>query len=85
MNDFNKNIEKRISALSMHSPLTCSLYCPQALLVWSKHVAAHDLSFAKGLLHRLMGGLSPGGEKGSNITRNRRSVDTPPQNTEEDL
>ncbi|XP_070770245.1 uncharacterized protein abca12 [Enoplosus armatus] len=57
----------------------------QALLAWSKHVAPHDVSFAKGLLHSLMGGLSPGGQGGSNITRTRRSVDTQPQNIEEEL
>ncbi|XP_051259487.1 uncharacterized protein abca12 isoform X9 [Dicentrarchus labrax] len=57
----------------------------QALLAWSKHVAPHDVSFAKGLLHSLMGGLSPGGQGSSNITRTHRSVDTQPQNIEEEL
>ncbi|XP_044072836.1 LOW QUALITY PROTEIN: glucosylceramide transporter ABCA12 [Siniperca chuatsi] len=57
----------------------------QALLAWSKHVALHDVSFAKGLLNSLMGGLSPGGQGGSNITRTRRRVDTQPQNIEEEL
>ncbi|XP_038576238.1 uncharacterized protein abca12 isoform X3 [Micropterus salmoides] len=57
----------------------------QALLEWSKYVAPHDISFAKGLLHSLMGGLSPVGQGGPNITRNRRSVDTQPQNIEEEL
>uniref|UniRef100_A0A8C4EJC6 ATP-binding cassette, sub-family A (ABC1), member 12 n=1 Tax=Dicentrarchus labrax TaxID=13489 RepID=A0A8C4EJC6_DICLA len=46
----------------------------QALLAWSKHVAPHDVSFAKGLLHSLMGGLSPGGQGSSNITRTHRSL-----------
>ncbi|XP_034416854.1 ATP-binding cassette sub-family A member 12 isoform X2 [Cyclopterus lumpus] len=57
----------------------------QALLVWSKNVAPHDVSFAKGLLHSLMGGVSPGGQGGSNITRTRRSVDTQPPNIDEEL
>ncbi|XP_035533108.1 ATP-binding cassette sub-family A member 12 [Morone saxatilis] len=57
----------------------------QALLAWSKHVAPHDVSFAKGLLHSLMGGLSPGGQGSSNITRTHRSIDTQPQNIEEEL
>ncbi|KAG7227448.1 hypothetical protein INR49_005262 [Caranx melampygus] len=54
----------------------------QALLAWSKQVAPHDVAFAKGLLQSLIGGLSPGG---SNITRSHRSVDTQPQNIEEEL
>ncbi|KAM9346859.1 uncharacterized protein ABDE67_011174 [Symphorus nematophorus] len=57
----------------------------QALLAWSRQVASHDVSFARGFLHSLMGGLSPGGQGGSNITRIRRSVETQPQNTEEEL
>ncbi|XP_031714357.1 ATP-binding cassette sub-family A member 12 [Anarrhichthys ocellatus] len=57
----------------------------QALLVWSKNVAPHDLSFAKGLLHSVMGGVYPGGQGGSNITRTRRSVVTQPQNVDEEL
>ncbi|XP_040004739.1 ATP-binding cassette sub-family A member 12 [Xiphias gladius] len=57
----------------------------QALLAWSKHVAAHDVSFAKGLLHSGIGGLSPGGQGGSDIRRARRSVDTQPENIEEEL
>ncbi|XP_044222425.1 glucosylceramide transporter ABCA12 [Thunnus albacares] len=57
----------------------------QALLAWSTDVAPHDVAFAKGLLHSLMGGLSPGGQGGSNITRSRRSVDTQPQNIDEEL
>ncbi|XP_035859765.1 uncharacterized protein abca12 isoform X1 [Sander lucioperca] len=57
----------------------------QALLVWSKHVAPHDVSFAKELLHSLMGGSSPRGQGGSNFTRSRRSVDTQPQNNDEEL
>ncbi|XP_040913792.1 ATP-binding cassette sub-family A member 12 [Toxotes jaculatrix] len=57
----------------------------QALLAWSKHVAPRDVSFAKGVLYSLIGGLSPGGQGGSNITRGRRSVVTQPQNIEEEL
>lgn len=66
-------------------PLICDLYYPQALLAWSKHVAPHDVTVAKGLLHSLMGGVSSGGQGGSSITRARRSVDTQPQNIEEEL
>ncbi|XP_036965803.1 ATP-binding cassette sub-family A member 12 isoform X3 [Acanthopagrus latus] len=61
------------------------LVARQALLAWSKDVAHRDLSFAKGLLHSLMGAPSPGGQGGSNMTKTTRSVDTQPQNTEEDL
>ncbi|KAG7503728.1 ATP-binding cassette sub-family A member 12 [Solea senegalensis] len=50
----------------------------QILLAWSRDVALHDLSFAKSLI----GGLSPGD---SNSTRSRRSVDTLPQNLDEEL
>ncbi|XP_062287286.1 glucosylceramide transporter ABCA12 [Scomber scombrus] len=57
----------------------------QALLAWSKDVAQHDLAFAKGLLHSLMGGSSPGGQGGSNITRTQRSIDEQPQNIDEEL
>ncbi|KAF3843013.1 hypothetical protein F7725_001862 [Dissostichus mawsoni] len=57
----------------------------QALLVWSKHVAPHDVSYAKGLLHSLMGTLSPGGQAVSSNPRTRRSVETQPQNIEEEL
>ncbi|KAK5890557.1 hypothetical protein CesoFtcFv8_014071 [Champsocephalus esox] len=57
----------------------------QALLVWSKHVAPHDVSYAKGLLHNLMGTLSPGGQGVSSNPRIRRSVETQPQNIEEEL
>ncbi|XP_078117794.1 uncharacterized protein abca12 isoform X3 [Sander vitreus] len=57
----------------------------QAFLVWSKHVAPHDVSFAKELLHSLMGGSSPRGQGGANFTRSRRSVDTQPQNIDEEL
>uniref|UniRef100_UPI003AAEC31A uncharacterized protein abca12 n=1 Tax=Centroberyx gerrardi TaxID=166262 RepID=UPI003AAEC31A len=57
----------------------------QALLAWSKHVAPRDVAFAKGLLHSLMGGSGPGGHGGANNTRSRRSVDTQPQNIEEEL
>ncbi|XP_073329250.1 uncharacterized protein abca12 [Pagrus major] len=61
------------------------LVAKQTLLAWSKDVALRDLSFAKGLLHSLMGVPSPGGQGGSNTTKTPRSVDTQPQNTEEDL
>lgn len=61
------------------------LFYSQAILAWSKHVALHDVSFAKGLLHSLMGGFSPEGHGGSNITRGQRSVDVQPQNIEEEL
>ncbi|XP_076025938.1 uncharacterized protein abca12 [Genypterus blacodes] len=57
----------------------------QALLAWSKHVASHDLVFAKGMLHSLMGVAGPGGSAGSNNTRTRRNVDVQPQTVEEDL
>ncbi|XP_042350102.1 glucosylceramide transporter ABCA12 [Plectropomus leopardus] len=54
----------------------------QVLLAWSKHVAPHDVSFAKGLLYSLMGGSFPGGKGGSNTMT---SMDTQPQNIEEEL
>ncbi|KAM9710193.1 uncharacterized protein abca12 isoform 2-T2 [Menidia menidia] len=57
----------------------------QALLAWSKHVAAHDVSFAKELLCSLMGGSSSGDQGGYNITRSRRSVVAQPQNIDEEL
>ncbi|XP_071381008.1 uncharacterized protein abca12 [Centroberyx affinis] len=57
----------------------------QALLAWSKHVAPRDVAFAKGLLHSLMGSSGPGGHGGANNTRSRRSIDTQPQNIEEEL
>ncbi|XP_041858132.1 ATP-binding cassette sub-family A member 12 isoform X2 [Melanotaenia boesemani] len=57
----------------------------QALLAWSEHVAAHDVSFVKGLLHSLMGGSYSGEHGASNVTRSRRSIDTQPQNIEEEL
>ncbi|XP_057709211.1 glucosylceramide transporter ABCA12-like isoform X1 [Corythoichthys intestinalis] len=57
----------------------------QALLAWSKHVAPHDVSFAQELFHSLLEGVSPGGIEGSNAVRNRRDVDTQPQNIEEEL
>ncbi|XP_023284363.1 ATP-binding cassette sub-family A member 12 [Seriola lalandi dorsalis] len=57
----------------------------QALLAWSEQVAPRDVSFAKGLLHSLIGGSSPGGQGGSNTTRARRSVDTQPQTIDEEL
>ncbi|XP_033990287.1 uncharacterized protein abca12 isoform X2 [Trematomus bernacchii] len=57
----------------------------QALLVWSKHVAPHDVSYAKGLLHSLMGTLSQGGQGVSSNPRSSRSVETQPQNIEEEL
>ncbi|KAG8000730.1 ATP-binding cassette sub-family A member 12, partial [Nibea albiflora] len=61
------------------------LVAKQALLAWSRHVASHDLSFAKGLLHSLMGGVSSGGQGRSNITGAQGSIDTQPQNIEEEL
>ncbi|TMS06801.1 ATP-binding cassette sub-family A member 12 [Larimichthys crocea] len=61
------------------------LVAKQALLAWSRHVASHDLSFAKGLLHSLMGGVSSGGQGRSNITGAQGSIDTEPQNIEEEL
>ncbi|XP_061698205.1 uncharacterized protein LOC133512506 [Syngnathoides biaculeatus] len=57
----------------------------QALLAWSKHVAPHDVSFVKGLLHSLLGEGFSGGMGGSNISRSWRNGDTPPQNIEEEL
>ncbi|XP_059199203.1 glucosylceramide transporter ABCA12 [Centropristis striata] len=63
--------------------ITC-MFSP-ALLAWSKDVALHDLSFAKELLHGLMGGPSPGGQGGSNSTRHQRSVETQPLNIDEEL
>ncbi|XP_077392009.1 uncharacterized protein abca12 isoform X2 [Festucalex cinctus] len=57
----------------------------QALLAWSKHVAPHDISFAKGLLHSLLGGGLPWGLGGSNISRPWHNIDTQPQNIEEEL
>nr|XP_040057060.1 ATP-binding cassette sub-family A member 12 [Gasterosteus aculeatus aculeatus] len=56
----------------------------QALLVWSKDVAPHDVSFARELLQTLMGGGSPGGQ-GGNMPRARRSLDTQPQSVDEEL
>ncbi|XP_034550567.1 uncharacterized protein abca12 [Notolabrus celidotus] len=57
----------------------------QALLAWSKHVAQQDVAFAKELLHSLMGQLAPGEQGAPHITRTRRSVETEPQNIEEEL
>ncbi|XP_054642461.1 uncharacterized protein abca12 isoform X2 [Dunckerocampus dactyliophorus] len=57
----------------------------QALLAWSKHVAPYDVSFAKGLLHSLMGDGSPGAVRGFNISRTHRNVETQMQNIEEEL
>ncbi|XP_074551452.1 uncharacterized protein LOC141808677 [Halichoeres trimaculatus] len=57
----------------------------QALLAWSKHVAPHDVAFVKELLQSLMGESSPGGQGGPHNTRTRRSVETQPQNIEEEL
>ncbi|TKS67339.1 ATP-binding cassette sub-family A member 12 [Collichthys lucidus] len=61
------------------------LVAKQALLAWSRHVASHDLSFAKGLLHSLMGGVSSGGQGRSSIMGAQGSIDTEPQNIEEEL
>ncbi|XP_028991900.1 uncharacterized protein abca12 [Betta splendens] len=68
--------------LSWISP---DLVAKQALLAWSKDVAPHDVSFIKAMLQSLTGGLSPGGQGGSNNARRRRSVDTQPQSIEEEL
>ncbi|XP_061548446.1 glucosylceramide transporter ABCA12 [Phycodurus eques] len=57
----------------------------QVLLAWSKHVAPHDVSFVKGLLHSLLGEGFPGGMGGSNISRPWHNVDTPTQNIQEEL
>uniref|UniRef100_A0A8C5B9N2 ATP binding cassette subfamily A member 12 n=1 Tax=Gadus morhua TaxID=8049 RepID=A0A8C5B9N2_GADMO len=55
----------------------------QALLMWSKSVAAGDLAFVKGLLHSVMGGAM---KSPQDTRRSRRSVDADgPQNPEEDL
>ena len=67
------------------SPLYYSLWCAllQALLMWSKSVAAGDLAFVKGLLHSVMGGAM---KSPQDTRRSRRSVDADgPQNPEEDL
>ncbi|KAL6100670.1 abca12 [Pungitius sinensis] len=56
----------------------------QALLVWSKDVAPRDVAFVRELLGSLMGGGSPGGQGGS-MPRARRSLDTQPQNIDEEL
>ncbi|XP_061143427.1 glucosylceramide transporter ABCA12 [Syngnathus typhle] len=52
----------------------------QALLAWSKHVASHDVSFFKGLLHNLTGSNG-----GSNISRPWHKIDTQPRKIEEEL
>lgn len=57
----------------------------QTFLSWSKHVAAQDVSFVKGLVHSMMGSYSSETPSGFNSTRSRRSVDTQPQNAEEEL
>ncbi|XP_041662328.1 ATP-binding cassette sub-family A member 12 [Cheilinus undulatus] len=57
----------------------------QSLLAWSKHVAPRDLSFAKWLLNTLMGEFSPGVPEGPHTPRTRRSVETQPQNIDEEL
>uniref|UniRef100_A0A7N9AV98 ATP-binding cassette, sub-family A (ABC1), member 12 n=1 Tax=Mastacembelus armatus TaxID=205130 RepID=A0A7N9AV98_9TELE len=57
----------------------------QALLIWSKKVAQQDVSFVKGLLSSLSGGSSSGGPGTSTTARKRRSIDTQPQNIEEEL
>ncbi|XP_036065527.1 uncharacterized protein abca12 isoform X2 [Oryzias melastigma] len=57
----------------------------QTFLAWSKHVAAQDVSFVKGLVHSMMGSHSSETPSGFNSTRSRRSVDTQPQNAEEEL
>lgn len=70
---------------SIFSPPSREPYYSQVILAWSKNVASHDVSFAKGLLHSLMGGLFSEGQGGSNNTRVPRSVDAQPQNIEEEL
>ncbi|XP_077435659.1 uncharacterized protein abca12 [Vanacampus margaritifer] len=57
----------------------------QALLAWSRDVAPHDISFAKGLLHSLLGGGFPWGLGGSNVSRPWHNMETQPQNIEEEL
>nr|XP_057937662.1 glucosylceramide transporter ABCA12 [Doryrhamphus excisus] len=57
----------------------------QVVLAWSKHVAPHDVTFAKGLLHSLMGDGPPGPVKGFNVSRTRRNIETQTQNIEEEL
>ncbi|KAM6978364.1 uncharacterized protein abca12 [Tautogolabrus adspersus] len=57
----------------------------QVLLAWSKHVAPHDISVAKWLLHSLMEGSIQGEPDSSQIPRTRRSIETQPQNIEEEL
>uniref|UniRef100_A0A3Q3JQ42 ABC transporter domain-containing protein n=1 Tax=Monopterus albus TaxID=43700 RepID=A0A3Q3JQ42_MONAL len=56
----------------------------QALLAWSKDVAPQDVAFVKGLLHSMTEGSYPGGQ-GASTSRARRSIDTQPQNIEEEL
>ncbi|XP_029967302.1 uncharacterized protein abca12 isoform X2 [Salarias fasciatus] len=68
--------------LSMVSP---DKVAKKALLAWSRHVAPHDVSFAKGLVYSLIKDLSPGEPEGSTITRTRRSTDAQPENIEEEL
>ncbi|XP_061735979.1 glucosylceramide transporter ABCA12 isoform X2 [Nerophis ophidion] len=57
----------------------------QTLLAWSQHVAPHDVSFAKALLHNLMGVGSPRTVVGSSISGQQRNVATPTQTVEEEL
>ncbi|XP_061827926.1 glucosylceramide transporter ABCA12-like [Nerophis lumbriciformis] len=57
----------------------------QALLAWSQHVAPHDVSFAKGLLHSLMGVGSPRTVVDSSISGQQRNVATPTLTMEEEL
>ena len=67
------------------TPSSCALYF-QILLVWSRDVAHHDVTFVKGLLHSLMGMSGTAGQGGSNPpTRAQRSVDVQPQNIYEEL
>ncbi|XP_060910213.1 uncharacterized protein abca12 isoform X2 [Labrus mixtus] len=57
----------------------------QVLLAWSKHVAPRDIHFAKWLLQSLMEGSIQGEPHSSQTPRTRRSIETQPQNIEEEL
>lgn len=61
------------------------MFRSQVFLAWIKEVAKHDVLFARGLVYNLTGYFSSGESEASNITRNRRSSDTEPQNAEEEL
>ncbi|XP_064800500.1 uncharacterized protein abca12 isoform X2 [Oncorhynchus masou masou] len=58
----------------------------QSLLASSKDTAPGDVTFARGLVHSLMGlFVAPEGHGSSNNTRSQRSSDTQPQTIEEEL